>query len=92
MTRNRGTVKTTDSSRFNLIVIFTNAIMKEINRIIKGGTIMRLIGVGLCLIGIGMIGYDVVTAFNSSKIPRWLPKGRPAGTYESDMEWEFPEE
>ena len=53
---------------------------------------MKLVGIGLCIIGIGIICYDVVLVTRSAKISRWLPKGKPAGTYEDDMEWEFPED
>ena len=53
---------------------------------------MRLIGYGLCLIGIGIIGYDIVAATHTMDIPRWLPKGRKAGTYKDEDEWSFPEE
>lgn len=53
---------------------------------------MKLIGVGLCLIGIGIIGYTAVVAMHSADIPKYIPKGKPAGSYETDMEWEFPEE
>lgn len=53
---------------------------------------MVLIGIGLCIIGVGVIGYDIVIARRSADIPRVLPKGQPAGSYESDMKWEFPED
>lgn len=53
---------------------------------------MILIGIGLCIIGVGVIGYDVIIATRSAGISRWLPRGKPSGTYESNMEWEFPDE
>lgn len=53
---------------------------------------MVLVGIGLCLIGVGIIGHDVLIASQTIRIPRRVPKGRPAGTYETDMEWEFPED
>ncbi len=53
---------------------------------------MKLVGVGLCLIGIGLIGYDILVATRKTDLPRWLPKGKPAGMYESDTEWDFPED
>ncbi len=53
---------------------------------------MKLIGPGLCLIGIGIIAYDIIIASRKSKIPKWMPKGKPAGTYEIEPEWEFPED
>ncbi len=53
---------------------------------------MKLVGIGLCLIGIGLIGYDILVAARATDIPRRLPKGKPAGTYESDMDWDFPED
>lgn len=49
---------------------------------------MKLIGIGLCLIGIGIIGYDAIIILSS----RYIPKGKPPGSYEIDMEWEFPDE
>ena len=53
---------------------------------------MKLIGLGLCLIGVGIIGYDVIFAVYSKKTSRKMPKGRPPGEYEIDDEWSFPEE
>ena len=53
---------------------------------------MRLIGLGLCLIGIGIIGYDIVAATHTLDVPRWLLKGRKAGTYKDEDDWSFPEE
>ena len=53
---------------------------------------MKLVGVGLCLIGIGLIGYGILVAARATDIPRRLPKGKPAGTYESDMDWDFSED
>lgn len=53
---------------------------------------MTLIGLGLCLIGIGLIGYDIIYLTRSAAIPRRMPKGKPPGTYEINMEdWDFPE-
>ena len=52
---------------------------------------MKLVGIGLCLIGIGVICYDVILA-KENRFKRRVPKGKPPGEYESDMNWEFPED
>lgn len=53
---------------------------------------MKLIGYGLCLIGIGIIGYDIVAVTHTLSVPKWLPKGRKAGSYKNEDDWSFPEE
>ena len=52
---------------------------------------MELVGIGLCLIGIGVICYDIILV-KGNRFKRHVPKGKPAGEYESDMNWEFPED
>ena len=49
---------------------------------------MKWIGIGLCLIGIGLIGYDIIVGTHNAGIPKWLPKE----TRTETEHWEFPED
>lgn len=51
---------------------------------------MKLVGIGLCLIGIGIIGRTTIMAITYIDSMKKIPKGKPAGTYDDDMEWDFP--
>lgn len=57
---------------------------------------MKIIGIGLCLIGIGIIvnalAVQNIIIDNTADIPRRVPKGKPAGKYDPDEDWEFPED
>lgn len=65
---------------------------------------MKIIGIGLCLIGIGIIVNALAVKSvlentgvldnldNTAKVPGTIPKGKPAGEYDPDEGWEFPED
>lgn len=49
---------------------------------------MKIIGAGLILIGIGIIGYDLVLLFGKADISKKIPKGKTSGQFDLEPdEW-----
>ena len=81
-----GPVNITDPSCFSLDRKRHNCYNESVNA--KEAKFMKWIGIGLCLIGIGLIGYDIIVGTHNAAIPKWLPKETRAET----EHWEFPED